>query len=70
MDERVTVRMTAEMISRLDEWIATGPGYVSRQDVVRRCVELVLERPELRAQAPRDATVTPDHTETRQDANR
>ena len=44
MDERVTVRMTAEMISRLDEWIATGPGYVSRQDVVRRCVELLPSR--------------------------
>lgn len=43
MRERITVRMTDEMISRLDAWIAAQPGYVSRQEVVRRCVALVLE---------------------------
>ena len=44
MDKRITVRMSAEMISRIDAWIAVQPGYVSRQDAVRRFVELSLER--------------------------
>lgn len=47
MRERVTVRMTDDMISQLDAWIAAQPGYFSRQEVVRRCVELALRRPEL-----------------------
>ncbi len=47
MSERVTVRMIDDMISQMDALIAARPGYVSRQEVVRRCVELVLKRPEL-----------------------
>lgn len=45
MRERVTVRMTDEMIARLDGWIASQPGYVSRQEAVRRCVDFALEKP-------------------------
>jgi Arc/MetJ-type ribon-helix-helix transcriptional regulator len=45
MRERVTVRMTDDMIARLDAWIASQSGYVSRQEAVRRCVELALEKP-------------------------
>jgi Arc/MetJ-type ribon-helix-helix transcriptional regulator len=47
MRERVTVRMTDDMISQLDAWIAAQPSYVSRQEVVRRCVELALKHPEV-----------------------
>lgn len=43
--ERITVRMTTEMIERIDAWIAHQPGYVSRQDAVRHSVELMLGRP-------------------------
>lgn len=39
MRERITVRMTAEMIARIDAWIAEQAGYVSRQGAVRRMVE-------------------------------
>ena len=42
MRERVTVRMTNEMIFRLDAWIAAQPHYISRQELVRRCVEFAL----------------------------
>lgn len=40
MQNRITVRMTDEMIVRLDAWIAGQPGYVSRQEAVRRLVGL------------------------------
>jgi Arc/MetJ-type ribon-helix-helix transcriptional regulator len=43
--ERITVRMTTEMIERIDAWIAHRPGYVSRQDAVRHSVDLMLGRP-------------------------
>lgn len=46
MHEWITVRMTDDMISRLDTFIASQPGYLSRQELVRRCVELVLDHPE------------------------
>lgn len=39
LDKRVTVRMSPEMIARLDAWIAGQSGYVSRQDAVRYCIE-------------------------------
>lgn len=45
MKERITVRMTSEMITRIDAWIARQPGYVSRQDAIRHCVDLVLGQP-------------------------
>lgn len=45
MKERITVRMTSEMIARIDAWIAHQPGYVSRQDAVRHCVDLILGQP-------------------------
>jgi hypothetical protein len=41
LHERITIRMTSEMIARIDAWIADQPGYVSRQDAVRHCVDLV-----------------------------
>lgn len=34
--------MTAEMIALIDAWIAVQPGHVSRQEAVRRCVEIAL----------------------------
>lgn len=42
MGDRITVRMTADMIERIDAWIATQPGYVSRQEAVRRFVDAAL----------------------------
>ncbi|MGC1271840.1 MAG: hypothetical protein WA842_14715 [Croceibacterium sp.] len=36
--------MTSDMIARIDAWIATNPNYVSRQDAVRRCVDLILSK--------------------------
>jgi hypothetical protein len=36
--------MTSEMIARIDAWIANQSGYVSRQDAVRHCVDLVLPK--------------------------
>jgi Arc/MetJ-type ribon-helix-helix transcriptional regulator len=44
MHDRITVRMTAEMIARIDSWIAAQPGYISRQEAMRRFVEFALER--------------------------
>lgn len=43
MHDRITVRMTDEMIASIDAWIATQPGYVSRQEAVRRFVVFSLE---------------------------
>ena len=34
--------MTSEMVARIDAWIAGQVGYVSRQDAVRRCVDVAL----------------------------
>lgn len=42
LHERITIRMTSEMIARIDAWMADQPGYVSRRDAVRHCVDLVL----------------------------
>ena len=46
MHERITTRMTSDMIARIDTWIASQPGYVSRQDAVGHCVNLVLGQDE------------------------
>lgn len=43
MHDRITIRMTAEMIARIDQWIAKYPGYISRQEAVRRLVDLALD---------------------------
>lgn len=53
-----TVRMTSEMIARIDAWIAHQPGYVSRQDAIRHCVALILCPPthERRIGSPSGAT--------------
>ncbi|TPJ81932.1 hypothetical protein FJ434_20790 [Mesorhizobium sp. B2-5-13] len=40
MDDRITVRMTPEMLARVDAWIAEQSEYVSRQEAVRRCINL------------------------------
>lgn len=42
MSDRITVRMIADMIARIDLWIAAQPGYVSRQETVRRFVAFSL----------------------------
>jgi Arc/MetJ-type ribon-helix-helix transcriptional regulator len=41
---RITVRMSPEMLARRDAWIADQSGYVSRQEAVRRCVDLAFSR--------------------------
>lgn len=54
--DRITVRMTDEMIARIDAWIADQDGYVSRQEAVRRLVLLSfdeLDRHEHARPAPR-----------------
>ena len=43
MHDRITVRMTTEMIERIDSWIAAQPGYVSRQEAVRLFVDMALK---------------------------
>ena len=35
--------MTEEMFAQIDWWIARQPGYVSRQEAVRRLLALSLE---------------------------
>lgn len=45
MPDRITIRMTPEMIVRIDAWIAAQPGYVSRQEAVRRFVDVALDHP-------------------------
>lgn len=35
--------MTSELLGRIDGWIATQPGYVSRQEAIRRLVGLALD---------------------------
>lgn len=44
MTDRITVRMSVELLARLDAWIAEQAGYVSRQEAVRRCVLLALSQ--------------------------
>ena len=43
MSDRITIRMPADLIEKLDGWIAMQPGYVSRQEAIRRFVVLALE---------------------------
>lgn len=43
VQNRITVRMTEEMFAQIDSWIARQPGYVSRQEAVRRLLTLSLE---------------------------
>ena len=43
VQNRVTVRMTEEMFAQIDSWIARQPGYVSRQEAVRRLLAISLE---------------------------
>lgn len=45
MNHRVTIRMTADMSARIDAWIAAQTGHVSRQEAVRRLVDLALDAP-------------------------
>jgi hypothetical protein len=44
MDDRITVRINSAMLARIHAWIADQSGYVSRQEAVRWCVELVFSR--------------------------
>ena len=44
MKDRITVRMSPEMLARLDAWIADQSGYVSRQEAMRRCVQFALSQ--------------------------
>lgn len=52
MQNRITVRMTDEMIARIDAWLSRQSGYVSRQEAVRRLVTFSLEYA--------DASLAPD----------
>jgi len=44
VQDRITVRMSPELIARIDEWIAVRPGYVSRQEAVRRLASFALDQ--------------------------
>jgi Arc/MetJ-type ribon-helix-helix transcriptional regulator len=44
MKDRITVRMSSEMLARLDAWIANQTSYVSRQEAVRRCLDHALSQ--------------------------
>ena len=55
MKERITIRMSSEMIARIDAWIARQPGYVSRQDAVRHCVNLILSQSERSLSGPSES---------------
>jgi hypothetical protein len=44
MQDRITIRMSPELIERLDEWIAAQPGYVSRQEAMRRLATFALDQ--------------------------
>lgn len=50
MSDRITIRMEASLIARLDAWIATQPGHVSRQEVIRRSLSFALDHPALALQ--------------------
>lgn len=43
MLDRITVRMSPDLIARIDEWIGDRPFYVSRQEAVRRLVSFALD---------------------------
>jgi len=43
VENRITVRMTEDLIAQIDLWIAGQPGYVSRQEAVRRLLSISLE---------------------------
>lgn len=43
MKDRITVRMSPDLIARIDEWIGERPGYVSRQEAVRRLLAFALD---------------------------
>ena len=42
MQDRITIRMTKEMIEEIDIWASTLPHRVSRQEAVRQLVQLAL----------------------------
>lgn len=44
MQDRITIRMAPALIERIDEWIDTYPGYLSRQEAIRRLVTFALDR--------------------------
>lgn len=44
MQDRITVRMSADLVARIDEWIGDPPAYVSRQEAVRRLVSFALDK--------------------------
>ena len=44
MDDRMTVRVSPTMLAQIDAWISQQSGYVSRQEAVRRCIELAFSQ--------------------------
>lgn len=44
MQDRLTIRMTPELIDRLDAWIATQPNFVGRQKAMRQLVISALDQ--------------------------
>lgn len=46
MPDRITIRMSPDLINRLDQWIAAQPGFVSRQEAMRRLVAAALDQQE------------------------
>jgi hypothetical protein len=43
VQNRITLRMTDDMIARIDAWILTQTGFVSRQEAVRRLLGFSLD---------------------------
>lgn len=44
MQDRITIRMNPDLMQRLDHWIGTQPGFVSRQEAMRRLVAAALDQ--------------------------
>lgn len=44
MQDRITIRMSADLMERLDQWIATQAGFVSRQEAMRQLVASALDQ--------------------------
>lgn len=43
MPDRITIRMSPDLIQRLDEWIASQAGFVSRQEAIRQLLASALD---------------------------
>ena len=42
--DRITIRMSSDLVARIDDWIGERPDYVSRQEAIRRLVTFALNQ--------------------------